>query len=149
MKTLHYSIIIVVGISGTVIVWGLFYPIVISTNPSNMLSGTISVENTTSSVNYSITHATILRVYKVADQQPNALVFNINATGDGNLSVTIPRSLLDSKNSDGTDNSFAIFTSGGGSSVDFTEIEKTSLQRTISFPFTKSTVNIEIIVPSH
>lgn len=79
MKTIHYSKLIVIGILGTIIVWGLFYVILLSTNQTDdIFSGKMNVTNTNISVNYTITNAKILSMNK---QTPNSILITLEPKG--------------------------------------------------------------------
>jgi predicted secreted protein with PEFG-CTERM motif len=102
---------------------------------------TIQVEGTDFSVSYSITNGKVLGIK--ADTQAKSLIVSIETTGDGQLTITLPRALIDAKLPDQTtDDQF--FVINDGEEVDFTET-KTTTDRTLTIPFTDGTSEIEII----
>lgn len=134
---------IIIGISGSIGLWGWYFFIHDNTTTGS-ISGTINVGDTNSSIQYLITNGTLFHIYKV-NKPLETIVLNVNATGSGYLYLTIPRTLLDFKNPNGNDGKFVVFESG--QNVDFTEIKKTSTERTLYIPFTRSTP-IEVVKPN-
>ena len=67
---------------------------------------TIAVDGTQYSVTYTITNGKVLDIK--ADQPHTSLLVSIQTTGDGVLTITLPRALIDSKNSDGTDKPYVV-----------------------------------------
>ena len=90
-------------------------------------------------VNYTITGATIedMRV----DSADTSLVLLINSTGDGNLVVDLPRSLIDAKAGSG-DDQFIVLVDDTYSS--FHE-DKSGTDRTLTIPFAVGSQRIEVI----
>jgi len=109
-----------------------------STGPSQ--GTTIPVEGTDFSVSYSITNGKVLGIK--ADVPSKSLIVSIQTTGDGVLTITLPRALIDAKMNDQTDDQFFVLTDG--QEADFTEA-KTATDRTLTIPFTDGTEQIEII----
>jgi predicted secreted protein with PEFG-CTERM motif len=101
---------------------------------------TIKVEGTDLSVKYSITNGKVLGIK--ADTQSKSLMVAIQTTGDGVLTVTLPRGLIDAQ-VNGQDDHFYVL--GDGQEADFQETDKTTTDRTLSIPFTDGTQEIEII----
>ena len=101
---------------------------------------TIKVDGTDFSVSYSITNGKVLGIK--ADIQSKSLIVSIQTTGDGQLTITLPRALIDSKMNDQTDEQFVVV--NDGQETDFTET-KTATDRTLTIPFTDGTEQIEII----
>ncbi len=101
---------------------------------------TIKVEGTDFSVSYSITNGKVLGIK--ADVQSKSLIVSIQTTGDGTLTITLPRALIDSKINAQTDDQFFVLTDG--QEATFTET-KTATDRTLTIPFTYGTGQIEII----
>lgn len=90
-------------------------------------------------VNYGITGATIGDIS--ISPQDTSLIVSLKSATDGNLTMTMPRSLIDAKTSTGDDQFFVLV---DGADTDFTE-NKTSTDRTITVSFTQDTSQIEVI----
>jgi predicted secreted protein with PEFG-CTERM motif len=103
-------------------------------------SGTIPVDGTSFSVSYSITNGKVLGIK--ADVQSKSLIVSVQTTGDGQLTIDLPRALIDAKINNQTDDQF--FVLNDGQEAAFTEI-KTDTDRTLTIPFTVGTEQIEII----
>jgi len=101
---------------------------------------TIPVDGTNFSVMYTITNGKVVDIK--ADTQSKSLIVSIQTTGDGVLTITLPRALIDAQ-VNGQDGQF--FVLNDGQEADFQEINKTSTDRTLSIPFTDGTEQIEII----
>jgi predicted secreted protein with PEFG-CTERM motif len=101
---------------------------------------TIKVDGTDLSVKYSITNGKVLGIK--ADTQSKSLIVSIQTTGDGVLTVTLPRGLIDAKVG-GQDSHFYVLSDG--QEADFQEMSQTTTDRTLSIPFTDGTEEIEII----
>ena len=102
---------------------------------------TMKVDGTDLSVKYSITNGKVLGIK--ADVQSKSLIVSIQTTGDGVLTVTLPRGLIDAQ-VNGQDDHFYIL-NDGQENTDFQETSKTTTDRTLSIPFTDGTQEIEII----
>jgi predicted secreted protein with PEFG-CTERM motif len=100
----------------------------------------MKVDGTDFSVKYSIANGKVLGM-KI-DTASKSLIVSIQTTGDGSLTVTLPRGLIDAK-LQGQDGKFAVLTEGLES--DFEETSTTATDRTLSIPFTDGTTQIEII----
>ncbi|MGI0046111.1 MAG: PEFG-CTERM sorting domain-containing protein [Nitrosotalea sp.] len=110
---------------------------------SHVSSGTtIPVDGTNSSVTYSITNGKVLDIK--ADTNSKSLIVTIQTTGDGMLTVTMPRALIDAKKTDGTDDQFFVL-NDGQENDQFQEAGSTNAARTLQIPFTDGTSQIEII----
>jgi predicted secreted protein with PEFG-CTERM motif len=100
---------------------------------------TMPVDGTSLSVQYSITNG------KVTDIKANVLsksiIVSMNSTGDGVLTITLPRALVDSQNG-GADAQWVVLNDGQQST--YTETTTTTA-RTLAIPFTYGTSEIEII----
>ncbi len=107
-----------------------------STGPS-----TIPVDGTQYSVTYTITNGKVLDIK--ADQPHTSLLISIQTTGDGVLTITLPRALIDSKNSDGTDKPYVV--SNDGQIAQFNETGTTGTDRTLVIPFKNGTQQIAIM----
>jgi predicted secreted protein with PEFG-CTERM motif len=90
-------------------------------------------------VNYGITGATVDDVS--ISPQDTSLIVSLKSTNDGNLTMTMPRSLIDAKTSIGDDQFFVLV---DGADTDFTE-SKTNATRTITVSFPQDTNQIEVI----
>jgi predicted secreted protein with PEFG-CTERM motif len=90
-------------------------------------------------VNYNMTGA-ILDTISISQQDTSLIVF-VKSTSDGNMTITMPRALIDAKTSTGDDQFFVLV---DGADTDFTE-SKTSTDRTITVSFQQGTQQIEII----
>jgi len=101
---------------------------------------TIPVDGTDFSILYTITNGKVLDIK--ADTQSKSLIVSIQTTGDGVLTITLPRALIDAQ-ANGQDDQY--FVLNDGQEASFQEINKTSTDRTLSIPFTDGTQQIEII----
>ena len=90
-------------------------------------------------VNYGITGATVDDVS--ISPQDTSLIVSLKSVNDGNLTMTMPRSLIDAKTSTGDDQFFVLV---HGADTDFTE-SKTDTSRTITVSFAQNTNQIEVI----
>ena len=90
-------------------------------------------------VNYSITGATVDDVS--INPQDASLIVSLKTSNDGNLTMTMPRSLIDAKAGTGDDQFFVLV---DGADTDFTE-SKTDTNRTVTVSFPLDTKQIEII----
>jgi predicted secreted protein with PEFG-CTERM motif len=104
------------------------------------VGNTIKVVGTDFSVTYSITNGKVLGIK--ADTLSKSLIVSIQTTGDGVLTITLPRGLIDAKVS-GTDAKYIVLNDNEES--DFQEINTTTMDRTLSIPFTDGTTQIEIV----
>jgi predicted secreted protein with PEFG-CTERM motif len=102
---------------------------------------TIPVDGTNFSIQYTITNGKVLDIK--ADQPHTSLIVSIQTTGDGVLTITLPRALIDSKNSDGTDKPYAV--ANDGKLAQFNETSTTSTDRTLVIPFKNGTQQIAIM----
>jgi len=102
---------------------------------------TMKVDGTDFSVTYSITNGKVLGIK--ADVQSKSLIVSISTTGDGVLTITLPRGLIDSQ-VNGQDEQFVVL-NDAQENADFQETSHTTTDRTLSIPFTDGTEEIEII----
>jgi len=100
---------------------------------------TVSVSGSTDLIGYTITGGKLLGI--VADFDANSLIISIEATDDGTLTLTIPRSVLDAT-INGEDDDFFVLVDG--EEVDFDETT-TSIDRTLTIAFPAGAEEIEII----
>ena len=106
---------------------------------SVLTATTITVQDSTDLVSYEIVNAKLLNV--IPDMDAVSLLIYIEATDDGSITLTIPRSVLDASINDGDDEFFVLV---DGEEVDFEEIT-TSIDRTLTIEFNAGTEQIEII----
>ena len=109
---------------------------------AQLVSGpsTIPVDGTNFSIQYTITNGKVLDIK--ADQPHTSLIVSIQTTGDGVLTITLPRALIDSKNSDGTDKPYVV--ANDGQIAQFNETGNTGTDRTLVIPFKNGTQQIVI-----
>ena len=100
---------------------------------------TMNVTNSNLSVNYTITNAKILDIK--ANTRYASIIISMQTSGDGNLNITIPRTLVEYPGQ--TDPH--LFVLGNGQEIDSREISTTSNERTLSIPFKADINQIEII----
>ncbi len=110
---------------------------IVSAGPS-----TIPVDGTSYSITYTITNGKVLDIK--ANPQSKSLIVTIQTTGDGLLTITMPRALIDSKKSDGTDDQFIVL-NDGEQNAQANETMNTSTDRTLAIPFKNGTQQIEIV----
>lgn len=109
----------------------------VSSGPS-----TIPVDGTSYSISYTITNGKVLDIK--ADPASKSLTVSIQTTGDGLLTITMPRALIDATNSDGTDTKFVVLNDGQENTM-ANETMTTHTDRTLAIPFKNGTQQIEII----
>ena len=90
-------------------------------------------------VNYAITGGTVSDM--TLDTNATSLVVSVQTTGSGNLTMTLPRTLIDAKAGANDDQFFVLV---DGADTDFNE-SKTSTDRTITVSFPEGTAQIEVI----
>ena len=113
---------------------------VVNRNP-RVTDTTVSVEGASELIRYTITGGKILDI--VPDVDSNSLIVSIDATEDGSLTLTIPRSVLDAKVTDSEDDDdFIVLVDL--EDVDFDETTS-STDRTLTIEFSAGTEEIEII----
>ncbi len=104
----------------------------------------VAVEGTDFLVNYSIRGGKVISI--VPSLPDKSLIITIETTNDGELTVTLPRGLIDAKlgpdGMSGEDDSFFVLVDGA--EVDFEETT-TSEDRTLTIQFEDGTTEIEII----
>jgi predicted secreted protein with PEFG-CTERM motif len=100
---------------------------------------TIGVDRTSFVLSYKITGGNVLSV--TPDDDANSLIIAISTTSDGELTITLPRELIDAK-INGNDDTFFVLIDG--EEVEFSE-EKTSTDRTLTILFPDGAEEIEII----
>lgn len=104
------------------------------------LHNTTSVSGTDFSISYSITNGKVIGIQ--ADTKFKSLIASVQTTGGGVLTVTLPRSLIDSKSHD-KDSPYLVYAEG--EEAEFQETSTTLTDRTLSIPFGDGTHDIQII----
>jgi len=107
--------------------------------PSTPSGPSIAVPGTEFSVGYSITGGSILSI--APDVDANSLIIAISTSDDGELTVTLPRELIDAKIGSEDDDFFVLV---DGEEVEFEETT-TSTARTLTIGFPIGAEEIEII----
>jgi predicted secreted protein with PEFG-CTERM motif len=100
---------------------------------------TVTVQDSNDLILYEITNAKLINV--IPDLDAVSLLIYIETTGEGSITLTIPRSVLDASINGGDDEFFVLV---DGEEVDFEEI-KTSEDRTLTINFLAGAEQIEII----
>ncbi|MDE1872633.1 MAG: PEFG-CTERM sorting domain-containing protein, partial [Thaumarchaeota archaeon] len=103
---------------------------------------TIQVDGTSYSISYTITNGKVLDIK--ADSASKSLTVSIQTTGDGLLTITMPRAVIDATNPNGTDTEFVVLNDGQQNSM-ANETMTTHTDRTLAIPFKNGTQQIEII----
>ena len=106
---------------------------------SKVTDTTVSVQGSVDLIGYEITGGKLLSI--MPDVDANSLLISIDATDDGSLTLTIPRSVLDAT-FNGEDDDFFVLVDD--EEVDFDEITS-STDRTLTIPFSAGSELIEII----
>ena len=106
---------------------------------SSVSDNTVSIEGSDELIGYKITGGKLVNL--MPDVDANSLIVTIEATNDGSLTLTIPRSVMDAK-FNGEDDEFFVLVDG--EEVDFEET-KTASDRTITIQFPAGAEEIEII----
>ncbi|MGI0088061.1 MAG: PEFG-CTERM sorting domain-containing protein [Nitrosotalea sp.] len=99
----------------------------------------ITIQGQTYNATYQITNGKVLGVIPNTDTK--SLAIRIQPSGSGTISITLPRSLIDSKNN-GQDSQFVV--QDDGVSTTFNETRTDSNSRTLDIPF--GTNNAQIII---
>jgi len=100
---------------------------------------TVSVQGSSDLIGYEITGGKLLGI--MPDVDANSLIIRIEATDDGSITLTIPRSVLDATINGEDDDFFVLI---DGEEVDFDETT-TSTDRTLTIEFPAGAEEIEII----
>ena len=100
---------------------------------------TVSVEGSSDLIGYKISGGKLLSI--MPDVDANSLIISIDATNEGSITLTIPRSVMDAIH-DGEDDEFFVLIDG--EEVDFDE-SVTSTDRTLTIEFPAGAEMIEII----
>ncbi len=107
--------------------------------PTPTPSPSIKVGGTDMTVKYKITGGSVSSVS--ADDQSKSVTVMIVSTNDGQLTITLPRALIDAKIGNEDDEFFVLV---DGEEVEFSETT-TATDRTLTIPFTAGSEEIEII----
>ena len=107
---------------------------------SEITDTTVSVQGSVDLIGYGITGGKLLSI--MTDLDANSLIILIDATDDGSLTLTIPRSVLDALFENGDDDEFFVLVDG--EEVDFDEIIS-STDRILTIEFPAGAEEIEII----
>ena len=106
---------------------------------SKITDTTVSIEGSSDLIGYKISGGKLLSV--MPDVDANSLIISIDASNDGSITLTIPRTVMDAVH-DGEDDEFFVLIDG--EEVDFDEIV-TSNDRTLTIEFPAGAEMIEII----
>ena len=101
---------------------------------------TISIPGSDELIGYKITGGKLISI--MPDVNAKSLIVTIEATTDGSLTLTIPRSVADALDQNGKDDAFFVLVDG--EEVDFEET-KTDTSRTLTIQFPAGAEEIEII----
>ena len=110
-----------------------------STGGSGVTDKTVAVEGSTDLIGYEITGGKLLSI--IPDVEANSLIVSIDATSDGSLTLTIPRSVLDATINGEDDDFFVLI---DGEEVDFDETTSED-NRVLTIAFPAGAEEIEII----
>jgi len=107
---------------------------------------TFAVEGSDELITYSIKGGRVLSI--IPDIDAKSLIIELETTSDGELTITLPRGIIDSKfgadGMSGEDQDFIILVDGSELLESPAEVA-TSTDRTLTIPFTDGTTQIEII----
>ena len=106
-------------------------------------STTIGVDGTDFLLSYTIIGGKVLSITPEQGEGYGSLIIAIEATNDGQLTITLPRALIDAVFPEGGDDSYIVLVDDE-EVADFDET-KTDTDRTLTIEFTKGTEQIEII----
>ena len=112
----------------------------ITEQESIVTNTTISVQGSVDLVRYEITGGKLLSI--MTDVDVKSLIILIEATDDGSLTITIPRSVLDALLGDGSDDDFFVLVDDEEGDFDETT---TATDRTLTIEFYAGSEVIEII----
>ncbi|AJW71584.1 PEFG-CTERM sorting domain-containing protein [Nitrosopumilus adriaticus] len=110
-----------------------------STGGSGVTDKTVAIEGSTDLIGYTITGGKLLSI--MPDVEANSLIVSIDATSDGSLTLTIPRSVLDATMNGEDDDFFVLI---DGEEVDFEETTSAT-NRVLTIAFPAGAEEIEII----
>lgn len=125
----------------TLIKYGWGTPVLAVTEQNiPILSNSVKVNNTDFTIHYAITGGKVEMAN--ADISANVLIIYLKPTGDGMLTVDLPRGLIDAQKN-GHDDKFNI--QADGQVINFKEINTTNTDRVLAIPFHADTQQIEFI----
>ena len=110
---------------------------------TNSGPSTIPVDGTSYSITYTITNGKVIDIK--ANPQSKSLIVSIQTTGDGLLTITMPRAVIDAKKSDNTTDDQFIVLNDGQQNGQANETMTTTTDRTLAIPFKNGTQQIEIV----
>ena len=145
MKTLYYFIMIIVGISGSIVLWSWYF-LTYDNNSIGSISGIMNVIGTNFSVNYTITNATIS---SIVNDSHNVITLSLQTKGNGYITMTMPRSILEHKTSTAIEGFGLFSTVSQSEEIDYHVDKKTLNEITFSFPFKKNDNRIIMWLPNH
>ena len=105
-------------------------------------STTVKVDRTDFVLSYTIKGGKVISV--TPDDEANSLIIAIETTSDGELTITLPRALIDVDKINGEDDNFFVLIDGEEVS-DLVDETTTSTDRTLTIPFSDGAEEIEII----
>lgn len=109
------------------------------TTGGSVTDKTVAIEGSTDLIGYMITGGKLLSI--MPDVEANSLIVSIDATSDGSLTLTIPRSVLDATMNGEDDDFFVLI---DGEEVDFEETTSAT-NRVLTIAFPAGAEEIEII----
>ena len=122
--------------------WGMIPSSVTSEqNDSILLPNKIKASNANFTLNYAITGGNLTGIKDYLDTASVGIF--VQASSNGNLTIDIPRVMIDSKTTDGKDADFIILING--EEHIHTEIKTTLTDRTLTIPFSQGNQQIEVI----
>jgi len=110
-----------------------------TTGTGKVTSNTVKIEGSDELIGYKITGGKLINI--IPDVDAHSLIVSIEATSDGTLTITIPRSVMDATTNGADDDYFVLV---DGEEVDFEETT-TSKDRTLTIQFPAGAEEIEII----
>jgi len=126
----------------------IFLLSIIPISANALISGdweTVSLPGTDFKIEYKISGGQLLSITPDVDE--NSLIIKFSTTSDGELTITLPRALIDAVLENGGDDDFFVLVDG--EDVDFWNIDfdetKTSSDRTLTIAFLDGSEEIEII----
>ena len=120
---------------------GVTPPPPVTEYPLGITEKTVKVEGADDLVTYEITNG---RILSITPTEANSLVVSIETTGDGSITLTIPRTVLESTDSVTGEDSDVFVLVDYEESDDY-DITTTSTDRTITVEFAEGTEEIELI----
>ena len=112
---------------------------IVSLSQKNSISLTTS--GLTQNLDYQITNGEVLSA--IVDREALAIILSLVSYGDGMLTITLPRGLIDAKVTAEEDDNFFVLVDGTESN--YTEETTTNFERILAIPFLKGDSEIEVI----